>query len=488
MPSFLRLALLGLAALGLLLPDAPAQRVRTVRVASGLDNPLFVTSPPGDAARLFILEQNTGRIRILKNGSLLSTPFLDIGSLNSQGGERGLLGMAFHPDYASNGRFFINYTNNAGDTVIAEYQVSANPDVADASSARTVMTIGQPFSNHNGGMLAFGPDGYLYIGTGDGGDANDPFGNGQNPQTLLGKMLRIDVDGGIPYGIPSTNPFVGDPTTLDEIWALGLRNPWRYAFDRETGDLWIADVGQGTWEEVDFEPAGSPGGINWGWDQREGAHWFQGGSGTGYTDPIYEYQHTFNPFRCSITGGYVYRGSAIPGLQGTYWFAEWCSDEVWSFRLVNGQVTEFTDRTAQVAPGGGLNLTSISSMGEDANGELYFCDHTGGEVFMLVPDLMQLGVSNLVAGQTATFSISQATPGATVYLAYSLAGEGLTTVPQLDVTLGILSPVLLTTLSANGQGSASHQQAIPANAAGVPVWIQAAESGNTSNVVAAVVQ
>ncbi|HWR82856.1 MAG TPA: PQQ-dependent sugar dehydrogenase [Candidatus Deferrimicrobium sp.] len=353
---------------------------------SGLSSPVYVCSPPGDRNRLFIVEQG-GRIRIHKNGSLLPVPFLDIHTIISTGGERGLLGLAFHPDYAANGYFYVNYTNVAGNTVIARYQVSANPDSANQNSAFTILTVAQPFSNHNGGMLAFGPvDGYLYIGMGDGGSGGDPQNNAQNPQTLLGKLLRIDVDGGVPYSVPPDNPFVGAPDTLDEIWAFGLRNPWRYSFDRAAGDLYIGDVGQNALEEIDFQSNTSSGGENYGWRLKEGTSCYNPPSNCDpagvLIDPIHQYTHGGSPFRCSVTGGYVYRGCAIPDLQGTYFFGDYCSGQVWSFRYNGSTVTEFQDRTTEL----GLPAVSVSSFGENANGEIYIVAYNLGRIYKIVPN------------------------------------------------------------------------------------------------------
>ncbi len=376
----------------------------TDTVATGLSRPLYVTHVPGDFGRVFVVEQRVGtgttaRIRIvtLPDHALLPTPFLTVSGV-STGDEQGLLGLAFHPDYASNGYFYINYTDSGGTTRIVRYTVSGDPDVADSGSATAVLSIAQPFSNHNGGWMGFGPDGYLYISTGDGGSANDPGNRAQDiTSQLLGKMLRLDVNGDdFPddpnknYSNPADNPFVGE-TGDDEIWAYGLRNPWRPAFDRATGDLFIADVGQGTWEEINFQPAASTGGENYGWRCMEGNHC------TGLTGctcdvdcgnqllvcPIYEYNHNSDGFSCSVTGGYVYRGCAIPDLVGTYFFADYCSDRIKSFRY-DGTISAFTDRTAELDPPGGTTITSITSFGEDAFGELYICDR-GGEVFKIVP-------------------------------------------------------------------------------------------------------
>jgi cysteine-rich repeat protein len=359
--------------------------IRAVRVASGLSSPVLVSAPSGDVSRIFIVEQ-TGAIRIVKWGTLLPAAFLDIHAQISSGGERGLLGLAFHPHYASNGRFFVDYTDVSGNTVISQYQVSADPDVA-ATTETVLLQVTQPFSNHNGGHLAFGPDGYLYIALGDGGSGGDPQGNGQNITTLLGKLLRIDVDGTPPYTSPATNPFFGATPGRDEIWAYGLRNPWRFSFDRSAGDLYIGDVGQNRFEEVDFQPVGSAGGKNYGWNVVEGdGHCYPSGTGcdqTGTTPPVLDYDHSQG---CSITGGYVYRGCAMPDLRGTYFYGDYCSAFIRSLRIVGGVATQRQDHTAELAPDGGLAINSISSFGEDARGEIYICD-LGGEVFKIVPSL-----------------------------------------------------------------------------------------------------
>ncbi len=355
-------------------------------IASGLVNPVFVTFAPGDSDRIFIVEQ-PGRIRAIRNDALLSRSFLDIDSIVGSGGsEQGLLGLAFHPNYQSNGFFYVNYTNNSGNTVVARYSVTTNPDSANANSRFTIITITQPFANHNGGMIAFSPlDGYLYIGMGDGGSANDPGNRAQNKLNLLGKMLRLNVDGGSPYAIPGDNPFVGNTAYLPEIWALGLRNPWRFSFDRETGDLYIGDVGQGTYEEIDFQPASSGGGENYGWRLKEGDHCFIPATGcdtiVGQNDPITEYTHGGTPFRCSVTGGYIYRGCAIPDLQGHYFYADYCSAQIWSFRYNGVSISDSTQRTVDL----GAGSVAISSFGEDYYGELYICSHTNGRVLKIIP-------------------------------------------------------------------------------------------------------
>ncbi len=364
-----------------------ATDLTTQRVASGLSLPLFVISRPGDPGTIFVLEQSSGLIRIVRNGQVLARPFLNIHDrVSPDGGERGLLGMAFHPNYLTNGYFYLNYIDLSGNTVISRFQVTSDPDSADAGSEHLLLPIVQPFANHNGSMLAFGPnDGYLYIGMGDGGSAGDPLNNAQNDSTLLGKILRIDVDNGQPYGIPASNPFVGIPGKRGEIWAKGMRNPWRYSFDRQTADLFIGDVGQDLWEEIDFQSANDPGGENYGWRLMEGDHCYNPPVNCdpgGLTYPIYEYDHTNG---CAITGGYVYRGGIIPQLDGTYFFGDFCSARIWSFRYDGHNMTEFTERTTELAPGNGQSIGSISSFGEDGYGELYIADLNGGEVFKVVP-------------------------------------------------------------------------------------------------------
>jgi len=339
-------------------------------VATGFSFPLLLTAPAGDA-RLFVVEKG-GLIKVVKNGSVLATPFLDVSSLISNGGEQGLLGLAFDPQYASNGRFFISYTNRDGDNVLAAYQVSTDPDRADASSV-TRLTVDQPYDNHNGGHIVFGPDGYLYMGIGDGGSGGDPNGHGQDRNDLLGSILRLDVSGATGYAVPASNPLVGVAGTRDELWNWGLRNPWRFSFDRSTGDLYIGDVGQGAREEIDVSTAASGGGkgTNYGWSIMEGMQCYDARSCdmTGLTLPVLEYSHNDG---CSVTGGHVYRGTAIPDLAGTYFYSDYCGGWVRSFRYVGGTVTEAHSWDA-LAPGGG-----VPSFGEDGAGELYVLSASGG--------------------------------------------------------------------------------------------------------------
>jgi glucose/arabinose dehydrogenase len=361
-------------------PLAGTPPLTSVRIATGLATPVDVQVAPGDRSRLFVVEQ-TGRIRIVRaGGAVAATPFLDIASRVGTGGERGLLGLAFHPAFAQNGRFFVNYTDRDGDTHIAEFRAGAGMDTADPSTERLVLFVAQPFANHNGGALAFGPDGMLYIALGDGGSGGDPLGNGQSLMTQLGKILRVDVDRGSPFAIPADNPFAGRANALGTIWAYGLRNPWRIAFDRLTGDLYIGDVGQNALEEVNVGLAARRGGENYGWNVMEGTRCFRPASGcptAGLTPPVVEYGHGDG---CSITGGVVYRGCRMPGYHGTYFYADFCTGMIRSFRLSNGAAADQRDWTAAV--GNGVSLPS--SFGVDADGEVLIVDHDG-ELFRIVP-------------------------------------------------------------------------------------------------------
>jgi hypothetical protein len=366
----------GAATLRVLAPDEVQPALQLV--AGGLTDPILAISPPGDTRRLFVVLQG-GTIRVVANDTMLPAPFLDVSASALYGGERGLLGLAFHPQYAANGRFYVHFSNRAGDTRIVRYTVSSNPDVADPASAETVLVQAQPFSNHNGGMIAFGPDGYLYIALGDGGSGGDPLNNGQSMNTWLGKILRIDVDGAAPYVVPPSNPFVGQTGALPEIWALGLRNPWRFSFDRSTGDMYIADVGQSAFEEIDVQPASSAGGHNYGWVQMEGnACYMSGCQPSLYTLPVQVYSHADG---CSVTGGFVYRGSEVAILTGRYLYADYCSGWVRSFRWSGGAATDHREWTSLA---GGF----ISSFGQDGRGELYVVRHgANGSVRRIVPSL-----------------------------------------------------------------------------------------------------
>lgn len=347
--------------------SAPGPAISLVPlITDGLEKPLFLTHASDGSGRLYIVEQ-PGRIRLVEDGLVAPVAFLDIADRVRFGGERGLLGLAFHPDYGRNGRFFVNYTRrDDGATVLSEFRRSSVSGVA-LRDERILMVVAQPYANHNGGMVTFGPDGYLYIGRGDGGSVGDPDNRAQNSNDLLGKILRIDVNAGVPYAIPRDNPFVnggGRP----EVYAVGLRNPWRFSFDPETGSLWVADVGQDLWEEVDLVTRGG----NYGWRVMEGAHCYNPAVAcptAGLALPVMEYGHEEE--RGSIIGGYVYRGRAIPGLRGTYVSGDFCSGEVFAFKKSDA--------------GGGASPTVllrtgflISSFGQDEEGELYVLDHSGG--------------------------------------------------------------------------------------------------------------
>ncbi len=342
-----------------------------IPVATGFERPTFLTHANDNSNRLFVTEQ-VGRIQIINNGAVNSTPFLDITNIvGSDANEQGLLSVAFHSNYSQNGFFFVNYTDKQGDTVIARYSVSTNPDIADPNSGQVLLTISQPYANHNGGQIAFGPDGYLYIGMGDGGAANDPQNRAQDLTSLLGKILRIDVDNAAPYGAPDTNPFVDNGEARPEIWSFGWRNPWRFSFDMQTGDMYVGDVGQNKYEEIHVEPAGVGGGRNYGWRLMEGFHCFNPEecepSSLGVELPIAEYEHSEG---CSVSGGYVYRGAQYPELVGTYLYGDYCTGTIWGTRPQPGGTWEQA-KLLQTDH-------SISSFGQDQLGQLYVLDHQGG--------------------------------------------------------------------------------------------------------------
>ena len=367
-PVALATALLAAASL------ASAAPVNLRPVVEGLDRPVVVAHAGDGSGRLFIAQQG-GEILVFDGTRLLPVPFLDLSSSVSSGSEQGLLGLAFHPNYETNGLFYVNLTDAAGDTQILRFTVSADANVADPGSVVPLLSVDQPFANHNGGQLVFGPDGKLWIGLGDGGSAGDPGNRAQSGSTLLGKILRIDVDQGVPYGIPLDNPFVADPAVRDEIWALGLRNPWRFSFDRLTGDLFIADVGQNAWEEVSFEPVTSGGGRNYGWRRMEGAHCFNPASNCddgSLVLPILEYSHSLG---CSITGGYRYRGAEMPERFGTYFFGDFCSGRIWG-GIENVETGTWTSTELLDSD------VLISTFGEDEQGELYVAD-LGGTLYRM---------------------------------------------------------------------------------------------------------
>lgn len=381
------------AGLGALPAQTPLQ---LLPVASGLIEPVHVTAPPGDMHRLFVVEQ-PGRIRIVRDGVLLPVPFLDLTAtgLVSAGGELGLLSLAFHPHYASNGQLFVFHTGWPWPTAcVRRFTVSAaDPDLVDVGSSVLILSVPLVFGNHNGGQVAFGPDGFLYVSLGDGGSTgplwpSDPFGHAQRGDSLLGKLLRLDVDNPEPplaYGIPPGNPFAGPGDPRDEIWASGLRNPWRFAFDRLTGDLYVGDVG-GYREEIDFEPAGSPGGRNYGWACMSGTVCTGVPACTCFAPalvpPLHEYTMPVQPM--AVVGGHVYRGCAIPDLRGAYFFADYGTNRIWSLRHDGTAVTALVEHTAELAPPPGAPFAGITSFGEDGCGELYLCDH-GGRVYRIAP-------------------------------------------------------------------------------------------------------
>ncbi|MGQ0552225.1 MAG: PQQ-dependent sugar dehydrogenase [Planctomycetota bacterium] len=430
-------------------PLAAQTPLTTELVASGLNRPVWIGQAPGDNTRLYVLEQHQADIEIvnLPSGTMNVTPFLDLtGTVLTNANERGLLGMAFDPDFQINGHFYVNYTRSGdGATIVARYTATSATSANPGSALTILGPIAQPQSNHNGGGIKFGPDGKLYIATGDGGNANDagtghiePGGNAQNGTTLLGKMLRINSDGSIPLD----NPFVTDPNVHDAIWATGLRNPWRFSFDRLTGDLYIGDVGQNSREEINVVAGTSTGGENYGWRCMEGANC------TGFTGcvcnapsltlPVRTYGHANG--NCSVTGGYVYRGNAIPDLQGTYFQADYCSARIWSFDWLGGTVIgNLIERTTELDPAGALAISLITTFGEDNDGEMYIADQNG-EIFKLVPgnaftglgsalagtsgEPQLVGEGTLLGGSAGALRLSNAAPSALSYLFLSFVIGG----------------------------------------------------------------
>jgi glucose/arabinose dehydrogenase len=421
----------------------------TLELVSGaLARPVDVIAPPGDAQRLFVVQQ-TGEIRIIRlaDDTLAPQPFLDIPTVACCG-EKGLLGLAFHPDYAQNGTFFVNYTRARGavctasppvgctadrdsETVLARFRVSAgDPDVADLASQEVLLSFCQPYSNHNGGWLGFSPlDGYLYMSTGDGGSGGDPCGSAQRVNSFLGKLLRFDVDGDSAYAIPPTNPYAAlDDGILDEIWAIGLRNPWRCSFDPVTGDLWIGDVGQGTWEEIDFQASGSAGGENYEWKVREGDHAYQGATfGPGArVKPVFEYPHSNDAIiGRSVTGGYVYRGCRMPDLDGRYFFADYNNDWVRSFKLEDGQATDVRDHTAELNAGiAPSRIQNVSAFGVDGRGDLYIADVDNGDLYRVVPTVPNNPPTARIASDPSPAAVTLGDGGASIRLDGSASDDG----------------------------------------------------------------
>ena len=370
-----------------------ANDIAVIKVADVPAKALYITQPSNETDRLFVLNQK-GRIHIITNGETLKTPFLDIsdrvhGSL-TPGSEEGLLGLAFHPDYKTNGYFYLNYVNKNDSSIVSRFSVTDNPNIADEGTEKMILGIPQPFGNHNGGHLAFGPkDGMLYIGFGDGGKWGDPYNNSQDLKTLLGAILRINVDKGDPYTIPPDNPFFNDTGKRSEIFCYGLRNPWRFSFDRETSDLIIGDVGQNLWEEINWLTWDESLGANFGWRTMEGNHCYHPEEfcdTTGLIMPVFEYPNNASYMKiligmdereatgCSVTGGYVYRGNNNPDLWGTYIFGDYCTGRIWSFKLKNGKPTKFKNLRPELKKHSRDVPLFISSFGEDSSGELYVVD------------------------------------------------------------------------------------------------------------------
>ena len=363
-------------------------------VSDGFKKPVFVISYPTDASILYVVEQ-AGKVIVLDSGQKKSKPFFNINKrvVNPfrPGDERGLLGFAFHPDHENNKKFYINYIDNDGHTIVSEF-IAQSKYKADHNSERVLLRLEQPYGNHNGGHIEFGNDGYLYIAIGDGGAAGDPLDSGQDLTSLFGKVIRIDINGS-PYSIPKSNPFYGIKNAREEVWAWGLRNVWRFSFDKKTGDIYYGDVGQNKWEEVNFEPASSSGGNNYGWRQMEASYCFEPKENCkrdGMVLPIIEYpndayhpafalgrKNQLNVEGCSVTGGYVYRGEKLKGFKGVYFFGDYCSGNIWSFKVKDGKANEFKNRTEEINIADGEFTNYISSFGQDADGEIYIVDYNG---------------------------------------------------------------------------------------------------------------
>jgi len=490
----------------LLCSSSLGAQVTTKLIAGGLTRPLWAGAPDGDE-RVFIAQKG-GQIRILQNGQVLTRNFLGLGGKVSTGSEQGLLGVAFHPNFENNRFFYVNYTDLDGNTVVSRFTVTADPNVADLASETPIFSITQPFDNHNGGDLHFGPDGYLYIFLGDGGSGDDPGCRAQKLNLRLGKILRIDVDSGTPYAIPPTNPFRGVPGVFGEIFHYGVRNPWRNSFDRLTGDLFIGDVGQDAREEISVAPAGSAG-LNFGWKLMEGiaCHLTTNCLGTPppcndptLVQPITELLHV-NGAR-SITGGYVYRGCACPSEFGKYFFADFGDNHIRSlvYDRATGTTSDLTDRTTELAPGGGLSIRNIASFGEDGFGELLIVDHTSpagqGEVFKMVPAGAPAATNVVRNGAGGNRTCLAATslpilgsvwetrvdtsghpPGATiVLLGYSAPASGIFTGGRrYEVLLDGSSQRLFSEVRRASGGTDAIRVPIPCRAAlaGVPIYVQA---------------
>lgn len=472
----------------LLLAAAVQRPVTTELVVNGLNTPVWVTHTPGDdASRIFVVT-HWGKLRIIENDVLNAVPFLDIHHLVTfDNNEQGLLSLLFHPDYEQNGYFYVIYVDVSSNWVLERYQRDPlNRDLADPNSGVILLTIAHPLTWHHGGWMEFGQDGYLYIATGDGGGVGDPFNYGQDRGNLNGKLLRIDVDGGFPYAIPPSNPFVGDPNVLDEIWALGVRNPWRGDMDDLTGDIWFGDVGQDTWEELDFLPAGTAA-ANFGWRIMEGTHCYNPSSGcntAGLVQPIHEYRHATTPqgYRCSISGGRVYRGRSMATMHGRFFFGDYCTGEVWSTRTDGVTTVGFTDHTLELEATMGSD-GQVIGFGQDADGELYVCNMRDGSVHRVVPRGLRLRVPAIQSGTTASLSVSGGAASSPAGLFLSTRGLGSTPVPPGNLVLDLDRPRLVATSATGPQGTAQFLASVPGSAAGRTIWLQAVQPGVVSNVV-----
>jgi len=413
-------------ALGAAAVDAQTPEIRLVRVAGGMPLPVDIQHAGDESGRLFVVQQG-GLIRIVRNGVVAARPFLDLSSRTRANGECGLLGLAFPPEFARKQYFYVNYTDTrCQNSVVARYRVGDSPDVADSVNEEVILTQPQPFANHNGGQIRFGPDGFLYIGFGDGGSGGDPQNNALNRRTWLGKLLRIDVESvSQGYRVPPSNPFVGVDGVLPEIWALGLRNPWRFSFDRETGDLWIGDVGQNRAEEIDFQPASSRGGENYGWRTMEGMQCFnppRDCDRTGLTLPVLEYTRERGDI--SVTGGVVYRGARWPGLRGTYLYADYASGRIWGLRR---EGTEFRNRLLRES---GFNITAF---GEDEAGEVYLTHHGAGEIYRVeAAEAPPMGVTSAVNGASFESGLVAGSL-ATLFTTGVVTAPGITVAPSLPL-------------------------------------------------------
>ena len=476
--SLVLTGLLCLLATSQLAPSATAQRALELEpVAMGFQSPLQVLAAPDDPTRLFVVEQG-GLVKIVRQGQVLGQPYLDLSGSTTAFVEQGLLGLAFHPDYAQNGWGYAHYTNLNGHTRVDRFTVDANdPDRVDPTSQVNVIGFDQPTIFHNGGTLAFGPDGYLYLGFGDGGGGGAPARDGQS---FLGKVLRLDVSQQ-PYQIPPSNPFVGSSAVRDEIWAMGLRNPWRFSFDRETGDLWLADVGEGEWEEIDFVAAGSPGGDDFGWNTMEGPDCFIPSTGcnpAGLTLPFDSYQHGGSPYLCSITGGFVYRGESMATMHGRYFYGDYCSGQVFSVRRdAQGQPVDRIDHSADLGTVG-----QLVSFGEDAAGELYTVS-LNGRIDRIVPRGLRLSLSDLRAGTPGELRVEGGTPGKVCYVGYSAFGVGQTVLGKLGLTIDLDRPSFAVQRPMNAAGNLVLPVPVPPFAQGLQIWVQVVHEAKVSNVV-----